>query len=642
MMASSTQHRRLRPGRWLLPPLLTLLIVGVLSSAESLVLVVAAGGACVLVWLGLTVLRRPLAWLSRRTGVARLTDAMRRRRGLGTLLALGALATSLALLLPVTRPASAYVALTLLTALAAGACVVLRIDREITSWNAWFASLGGRAVGGVAIVCGCLLAALAAGDAASVLPWPAPPPATRESVFIPADPDNEAILESYGAQRDFWRAVSATAALERLAFGPPPRPPLEHWSVERARSYLASADRSVLRLVEGMSATERGLVPLPTGDDHAMLSSALERAEQGDDPLLAYRIAVMLGDARLVPEHEDAAAQRVATAPVEQRAAFERARAAFHLRRGELARAITGYEAALAFTPKQPYVLCELAMTLLLERERLLAGADDGREGASTLDSGEADALLERARVAYVDALTRMDESLLSYTHALSNTGWVYSAMGDAQTAHAFYDRALARDRALFDQWPSQDSARRYLATPLANLGRVHLDLARYEAAAENFAQALAAQRSHWGGSHESLPPLLRQLGRAFEGAGRPDEAVDAYRQAVRIAQDLAGDWRERPPVGDPEALPEQDRAWLEAQIERRAMDELAPSLGDLVNCLARQRRFEEALEPAREALGFARWLLPEGDPVIAKWEDNVRMAEIGAQLEAQREAGGG
>lgn len=630
----STQRRRLRPGRWLIPPLLAITVAGILASAESLVLVVAAGGACVLVWLGLTVLRRPLGWLSRRTGVARLVSAMHRRRGLGVLLVLCALATSLALLLPVTRPASAYVAIALLTALAASACVALRIDREITSWNAWFASLGARAVGGVAIVCGCLLAALAAGDAASVLPWPATPPATSESVFIPADPDNEAILESYGAQRDFWRALSATTALERLVYGPPPRPPLAHWSVERARSYLASADRSVLRLIEGTSATDRGLVPLPDGDDRAMLASALERAGQGDDPLLAYCIAVTLDDARRVAAHQDATAERVASASPAERAAFERASAAFHLRRGEFARAIAGYEAALAFTPEDPFTRAELALALLLERERLLTLGEDPQTDASNSDPGEPDALLERARVALLDALVHMDRSTITYTHALSNAGWVYSAMGDAQTAHAFYDRALARDRALLDQWPSQDSAQRYLATPLTNLGRVHLDLERYEAAADNFAEALAAQRSHWGGSHASIPPMLRLLGEALEGDGRIEDAIAAYADAAEVARDLAGNWRDRPPVGDLDGLPEHERAALIAEVRSGAFDELAPSLSALLNCLVRQGRFEEALAPAREALDFCRWFLPQGHPTIQKWEGNVRMVELGAGLD--------
>lgn len=624
-------RRRQRPGRWLIPPVLALVVVGVAGDADSLVLMVAAGGACVLVWLALTVLRRPLAALWRRTPAARRVRPIRGGRGLGVLLTLTALAIALALLLPSTRPASAYVALALLTALAASACVALRIDREITSWGAWFASLGGRAAGGVAIVFGCLLVALAAGDVASVLPWPTPPAPTSAGVFIPADPDDDETLASYGARRDLWHAVSATAAVERMIYGPPPRPPLEHPSVQRAREHLASGDRSVLRLIEGTSVMDRGVVPLPAGDDRAMLASALERAGQGDDPLLAYRIAVALDDARRVAAHEDAAAQRVASASTAERATFERARAWFHLRRGEFARAIASYEAALALAPEHPSTHASLAIALLLERERVLASFEGGQADAQTIDRGEPDALLERARSAFLDALTGMDESLVTYTHALSNAGWVYSAMGDAETAHAFYDRALARDRAFLEQWPNGDSAQRYLATPLTNLGRVHLDLERYEAAADNFAEALAAQRSHWGGSHASIPPMLRLLGEALEGEGRIDGAIGAYEEAVEVARELAGDWRARPPAGGWEDLPEHDRAWFEQQIDDDAFDQLAPSLTALMTCLVRQGRFEEALEPAREALDFCRWFLPESHPTIATWEGNVRMVELGA-----------
>ncbi|MFI4882496.1 MAG: tetratricopeptide repeat protein [Phycisphaerales bacterium JB064] len=636
-------RRRLRPGRWLIPPVLAFFVAVVAGNAESLVLVVAAGGACVLVWLAMTVLRRPLNAVLRRTTGKRLGWLGRwlcGGRGLGILLALTALAIALVVLLPTTRPASGYAALALLTALAASACTALVIDREITSWGTWFTSLGGRVVGGVAIVSGCLLAALAAGDAAALLPWPTPPAPTSAGVFIPADPDDEAIFESYGTQHDLWHAVSATAALERLVYGPPPRPPLEHRSVKQARSYLASRDGSVLRLVEGTSVVDRGLVPGPDRGDRAMLARALEQAELGDDPLLAYRLAVVLGDSDQAESHEDAAAQRVATP--EERGTLERTRAGFRLRQGDYAAAIAGYEAALANRPEDAFAHADLAIAILLERERLLAWIADGRLDAASFDWGAPDALLERALSAFLEALVHMDRSTITYTHALSNAGWAYSAMGDPETAHAFYDRALARDRALLERWSTQDSVQHYLATPLANLGRVHLDLGHYAAAADNFTEAIAAQRSHWGASHASIPPLLRLLGRALEGDGQTEGAIVAYREAVRIARDLAGNWRERAPVGDAEAMPEHDRAWLDEQIEQDAFDELPHSLGALMNCLVRERRFEEALEPTREALDFARWLLPEGDPVIETWETNVRMAEFGAELEAQREAGGG
>lgn len=626
-----TQPRRLRPGRWLIPPLLALVVAVVAADTGSPVLLVAAGGACVLVWVALTVLRRPLNALWRRTHVVHTARALRTRRGLGVLFALASIAIVVALLLPATRPASGYAALMLTTLLTGCAAAALRIDREVTSWGAWLTTLAGRAVGGIAIVAGCLLAALAAGDAAALLPWPQPAESKEDRVFTPADLDNIQAGEPFMVWPDAWHVVSASEAVKRLVYGPPPVPPLEHPSVDRARAYLDSGERSVLRLIEGTSVTDRGLVPLPEGDDRAMLVRAIERAEQGKDPLLAYRIAVALDDARQVATHEGSAVQRVASSTPDVQATFERTRAAFHLRRGDFARAIDGYEAALALTPEHAYMHADLAIALLLERERLLAWVADGRLGTATFDWGEPDALLERARVAFVDALVHMDRSMITYTNALSNAGWVYSAMGDAGTAHTFYDRALARDRALLEQLASLNGGTHFLATPLENLGRVHMDLGLYEAASEDFAEAIEHRRAHWGRAHPTIAVSLRLLGGALEADDRIDSAIEAYTEAVVVARDLAGDWPSRPPVGDLGGLPEHERAAILDEIRYGAFDELAPSLSALTNCLLRQGRSKEALAPAREALEFARWFLPEGHPEIAHWESIVRVTEFGA-----------
>jgi len=111
---------------------------------------------------------------------------------------------------------------------------------------------------------------------------------------------------------------------------------------------------------------------------------------------------------------------------------------------------------------------------------------------------------------------------------ALHNKGWVFSELGEAGAAFSLGEQALALSTELDD--------RRLMADSLNLLGRVQVNVGRYEQARRHIEHALALARElddrMW------IARMLNNLGVIAESRGDYQAAAENYREALTIARE--------------------------------------------------------------------------------------------------------
>jgi two-component SAPR family response regulator/Tfp pilus assembly protein PilF len=113
----------------------------------------------------------------------------------------------------------------------------------------------------------------------------------------------------------------------------------------------------------------------------------------------------------------------------------------------------------------------------------------------------------------------------------LMETGMVYNAVGDIESAQISFQKALVlkqKERDLLTQ-----------AEILNNMAVLYHQIGEYELASETFETGLTCARKSRNRRAESL--LLSGLGDLYSEVEEFDSAIQAYRQADAIASDLAG-----------------------------------------------------------------------------------------------------
>jgi predicted CXXCH cytochrome family protein len=161
-----------------------------------------------------------------------------------------------------------------------------------------------------------------------------------------------------------------------------------------------------------------------------------------------------------------------------------------YLKRGEESRAMDKYRLALKVNPDLPEVQIHLG----------------------TLYAGRKD--VERAEACFRAAADLLPNSAVP----LFDLGSLYLQTGRLDPAIRQLSRALELD-------PDYDQAR-------YNLAVAQVEDRRFSPALENFKKLLPRRPRD--------PMVYYHLGRSYEGAGQPLPAADAYREALRIAPDLA------------------------------------------------------------------------------------------------------
>jgi tetratricopeptide (TPR) repeat protein len=271
--------------------------------------------------------------------------------------------------------------------------------------------------------------------------------------------------------------------------------------------------------------------------------------------------------------------------------------AEIYRRAGEPGKAIALYERALALTPGDARLLSALDEAKkeeerLLSLERKRRAAEEAKalweEGKSLQDQGKH----EEAVVAFRRALALDAEHLPS----LKGLGDAYAALGRIDEAVRVYEELLAfspddleakaaLERCLASKSASEDEQRKELALR-EKLGRADA----LAAAGEN----LQAATLYGEVAEERSDPLLfvRQ-GEVFAAAGKAEEALRAYEQALKFA----------PEDREVARRVEAARQALEKAERKRQLEQLLRKAGDE----ERQGRFRDAVKTYRAALALSR-----------------------------------
>lgn len=170
--------------------------------------------------------------------------------------------------------------------------------------------------------------------------------------------------------------------------------------------------------------------------------------------------------------------------------------------------------------------------------------AEDNLGGALTLEGREEDAYphfesaarinprdpLSRGNLGtYFQTHNRMREAVVQYEAAVqltsdpallaqtcANLGAAYRALGEDDVAHKSFDQSLRFNPNQYNAW--------------LGLGLLARKQGKFDEAVSDLSRSLELQPTAHG---------YFELGRTFEQAGRTPEAVDAYRQALKISPDL-------------------------------------------------------------------------------------------------------
>jgi serine/threonine protein kinase/Tfp pilus assembly protein PilF len=182
-------------------------------------------------------------------------------------------------------------------------------------------------------------------------------------------------------------------------------------------------------------------------------------------------------------------------------------------------------------------------------------------------------------------------------------------------------------------------SAQPLLQARLLNaIGRVYVNLGKFDAAADIATRALAASRLGGGEQHPDVARDYRLLGMATLQLGKPQDAAGLFRKALDIHR-AGGD-----PTGVETAadhndlgyslaqagqLDDADRYISEALSARRALlapghEDTAMSVSHLAFVRNRQGRPREAIELYREALAMRVARLGERHPEVARGQQNL------------------
>ena len=187
-------------------------------------------------------------------------------------------------------------------------------------------------------------------------------------------------------------------------------------------------------------------------------------------------------------------------------------------------------------------------------------------------------------------------------------------------------------------------SAQPLLQARLLNaIGRVYLNLGKFETAAEIATRALAASRAGGGAQHPDVARDYRLLGLATGQLGKPKEAADLFRQALDIHR-AGGDATGHETAIDHNhlayalsqagQLEDADRYITESLTALRALfpaghQDTATSVSTLANIRGRQGRARDNVDLSREALAMRIALLGERHPDVARARQNLAAALI-------------
>jgi CHAT domain-containing protein/tetratricopeptide (TPR) repeat protein len=171
----------------------------------------------------------------------------------------------------------------------------------------------------------------------------------------------------------------------------------------------------------------------------------------------------------------------------------------------------------------------------------------------------------EAAEKSLTEALGRYRDLLAAHPNSesakadvamtLNNLGNAQSDLGRPEAAEKSYTEALRHCRELLAAHPDSESAKAAVATTLNNLGTAQSNLGRPEAAEKSYTEALKLYETEARDRPNVLVPDRLQthvnLGtlvlRDWEPRGWPDprRALDAFREAVRLAEIYRGSFRD-------------------------------------------------------------------------------------------------
>lgn len=151
-------------------------------------------------------------------------------------------------------------------------------------------------------------------------------------------------------------------------------------------------------------------------------------------------------------------------------------------------------------------------------------------------EAGEYAAAVERARVVVsrVEGQRPVDGEALQV--ALMNLGLVERLAGDYVSAETTYQRVVD----LIERAGRPASPR--LARALAGLALTYHEARRYDLAVPTFERAIALNRRAEGLFNEDQLPLLHKQADALTELGRAEEALQAYRYALRLVERRHGE----------------------------------------------------------------------------------------------------
>ena len=268
------------------------------------------------------------------------------------------------------------------------------------------------------------------------------------------------------------------------------------------------------------------------------------------------------------------------------------------------------------------------------------ARAEVERGGSSPLDAALLDeslGTLHAKKGEYDESLARFEAALAvreaelgqadpRTARALNNVAIALYYLGRAEDSLAAHQRAYeARLAALGPAHPD-------VAQSLMNQGITYFQLGRHDEGIEVMQRALELERAAGAGAHK-LANTLNNLGNLLASAGRDDEAIGRFREAITLQEKAHGP--DHPAVADSlinlalsldtqqkydEALPLVERAVAIYEAESPEGIPFAIALGNLAlvaghagqreDALLHQRRSLEiklaALEPGHPSLGFA------------------------------------
>jgi tetratricopeptide (TPR) repeat protein len=275
----------------------------------------------------------------------------------------------------------------------------------------------------------------------------------------------------------------------------------------------------------------------------------------------------------------------------------------------------------------------------------LLAACGDGGVEQSTLERGDvafASGNLEEALAEYRLAVSQSDGS---DPQVLLRAGHAYAALGRVDEAAVHFRQAVERDPAVRPQavadlmrlarraWEDGESYQMasavqeaMLLEPSIGLEAMALPLARHYYADGEYGRALPLYRRALEGSADSLPEVVFEIGRAYEGIGDCANGLiffEQFRERVRRSQRGEVDWF----IG---------RCSFQRARELRGQPQ--PEAADLEEALRLVDRVLEVGEP-RSILGEA-WF--ERGEVLASMGDCDAAAESFRQVRVVEGAGGG